>query len=135
MPAVSWTPPGARRRRITIQQQSATTRTSMGFLSNAWTDVVTTSAKVEGKMVTRFVKVGVDSQPVPYAMYLINIRFQPGTTILRGMRVVDPATSGTGNADAVQHYYLIQDVIDVEERHRELNLFCSQIPAPTAEEQ
>lgn len=130
--ATKWTPPGERRRRITIQQEAASSTTALGFLSGgtSWAPVLTTWAKVTARMVTAPVgAVGASEQPILRALSLVNIRYAPGVAILPGMRVVesDPASNGAT--------YLIQNVQDVEERHRELILFCSQVPATTAENQ
>lgn len=124
MPTQQWTPAGARRRHITIQQQSTATKTAMGFLKNSWADVLSTSAKVTVRPVTNAAAVGPSQEPITRNSYILNIRYAPSITILPGMRVKDDTA-----------YYLIQSVADVEERHRELNLFCTQIPAPAAEEQ
>lgn len=122
----TWTAPGARRRQITIQQQATTGKTTMGFLSNTWSDVLTTWAAVTVRPVTGLASVGPSQQPVVRNLYILNIRYVPGIAILPGMRVVE------SDGGAV---YLIQSTADVQERHRELNLMCSQIPAPAAEEQ
>ncbi|MGZ6361771.1 MAG: phage head closure protein [Ktedonobacterales bacterium] len=124
MANTTWTPSGERRRRVTIQQQNSATRTGMGFLTNAWTDVLTTWAKVTPRQLTALVTVGASQEPIIKNTYAINIRYAPSITILPGMRVTDGSS-----------YYLIQSVTDVQERRRELNLMCSQIPAPAAMEQ
>lgn len=126
-PATSWTPPGARRRHITIQQQDTSSKTAMGFLKPTWTDVLTTWASVRPKTMVTFAAVGkvAGDQPMVRNLYEVNIRYVPSVTILPGMRVVEPDGA----------VYLIQSVADVEQRHRELSLACSQIPAPAAEEQ
>jgi head-tail adaptor len=121
--ATTWTAPGERRRKVTIQRQSTGTRTGMGFLPGAWADVLTTWAKVTVKNMTAFAAV-IGGEPVSKNLFLLNIRFPPGIDILSGMRVAD----GTD-------FYRIQNVTDVDERHRELILTCSQIPDPAAETQ
>lgn len=129
MPATSWTDPGARRRQITIQQQSTTSKTALGFLTNTWTDVLTTWAAVTPKQMVTFAataQVGVSAQPIVRNLYLVNIRYVPSTPILPGMRVIE------SDGGAV---YLIQVVVDVEQRHREWNLTCAEIPAPAAQAQ
>lgn len=125
MATQTWTPAGERRRRVTIQQQSTASKTAMGFLTNTWTDVLTTWAKVTARPVTTLATVGASQEPITRNTYTLNIRYAPSIAILPGMRVVD----GSGV------YYLIQSIVDVQERHRELNLMCSQIPAPAAQEQ
>lgn len=129
MPGTKWTPPGERRRKITIQQQATATKTTAGFLKNAWTDVLTTWAAVKVKHLYQFAKAGASEQPIPHAAYILNIRFPPSTAILPGMRVVETDPTAQGAT------YLIQSVADVDQMHRELDLFCSQIPAPAAQEQ
>lgn len=119
-----WTPVGDRRRKVVIQQQSTGTRTGMGFLPGTWSTVLTTWAKVTVRAMSTFASPGAVQEPITKAVYILNIRYAPSTPILNGMRVTD----GTA-------YYLIQNVQDVDERHRELNLYCSQIPAPMAENQ
>ena len=121
-----WTPPGARRRHITIQQQQTATgtRTGLGFLPGTWSTVLTTWAKVTVRQVYSFAAAGPTQEPIAKALYLLNIRYVPRVAILAGMRIQDGA-----------NYYLVQNVVDVDELHRELTLFCSQIPASTAEEQ
>lgn len=123
--ATTWTPTGARRRKITIQQQS-TTKTALGFLSSTWTDVLTTWAAVSVRPVTTLASVGTSQQPIIRNSYVVNIRYVPSITILPGMRI----TESDGGA-----VYLIQSTVDPEERHRELVLFCSQVPAPAAQEE
>lgn len=120
----SWTPAGERRRRVTIQQQNSASKTAMGFLTGAWTDVLTTWAKVTPRTVTTLAQVGASQEPIIKNTYAINIRYAPSISILPGMHVVDGSS-----------VYLIQSVVDVQELHRELNLMCSQIPAPAAQEQ
>lgn len=119
-----WTQPGERRRKVTIQQQSASSKTAMGFLSNSWSTVLTTWAKVTTRQMSTFAASGATLEPLAKAVYLLNIRYPPSTQITAGMRVQDGSAT-----------YQIQNVVDVNELHRELTLFCSQIPAPTAEEQ
>lgn len=122
----NWTPSGARRRKVTIQKQSASPLTGMGFLAAAWTNVLSTWASVTVRQQTSLVSVGASQEPVIVGTYILNVRYVPSVPILRGMRVVE------SDGGAV---YLIQQVQDVDERHRELNLFCSQVPAPTQQEQ
>lgn len=115
---------GKLRRPVTIQQQSTASKTTMGFLTNAWTDVLSTWAAVTVRTMTSLVTVGTSQEPVTKNTYILTIRYAPSTPILAGMRVKDGS-----------NYFLIQSVGDKDERHRELTLFCSQIPAPSAEEQ
>lgn len=122
-PHSQWTQPGHRRRKITIAEQTTGTRTGMGFLPGVWVDVLDTWALVTPRpLFTNAATQG--EEPIVRAVYLLNIRYNPSVAILPGMRVTD------GSA-----YYLIQNVVDVDERHREWNLYCSQIPAPAAENQ
>lgn len=132
-----WTQPGERRRKIVIQQENVTgagTRTTSGygFLAGGtanWSTVLTTWAKVTPRPMSSYAASGPADEPMVRAVYVLNIRYVPNVAILPGMRVVeqDPAsTSAT---------YLIQNVVDRDEMHREYDLFCSQIPAPAAETQ
>lgn len=122
----TWTSAGARRRKVTIQQQ-ATTKTAMGFPGNgAWSDVLVTWASVTPIIKPVLVQVHASQEPVILKTYKANIRYVASITVLPGMRLVETDGGAT---------YLIQQVEDVEERHRELNLFCSQVPAPAAQEQ
>ncbi len=121
----TWTPTGARRRKITIQQQSST-KTAMGFLTSTWADVLTTWAAVTPHAVTSMATAGASQQPMIANTYAVNIRYAPSVTIKPGMRVVESDGGAT---------YLIQSITDPEERHRELVLMCSQVPAPAAQEQ
>ena len=121
--ANKWTPLGARRRKVTIQTQSAGSRTGMGFLPGTWSTVLTTWAKVTVRQLFSYATVS-GQEPIGKAVFILNIRYPPSIRILIGMRVSDGAAS-----------YLIQNVQDVDELHREINLFCSEIPAPAAQEQ
>lgn len=127
MAGTTWTPSAARRRKITIQSESSST-TTLGFMGagGTWNAVATEWAAVKVRQQTTLVQVGASQQPVIVATYIVNIRYVPSITILRGMRVVEADGGAT---------YLIQQVQDVDERHRELNLFCSQVPAPTQQTQ
>jgi hypothetical protein len=121
-----WTGPGARRRHVTIQSQ-ATTKTAMGFPGNgAWSDVLDTWASVVPVIKPVLMQVHASQEPIIMKTYRANIRYVASVTILPGMRLVEYDGGAT---------YLIQQVEDVEERHRELNLFCSQVPAPAQQEQ
>lgn len=125
MSGTQWTPVGARRRHVTIAQQSTSSKTTLGFLAGAAgiTTVLTTWAKVTVKQVTLLAAVQ-DDQPLTKALYILNIRYPPSIAILPGMHVTDGATT-----------YIIQNVVDVEERHRELNLFCAFVPTAAAPNQ
>lgn len=126
MATTQWTHPGERRRHVTIQQQSMGSTTHLGFLSGsggALTTVLTTWAKVTVKQVPTLATVQGD-QPLTRALYILNIRYAPSTPILPGMHVTDGAIT-----------YVIQNVVDVDERHRELNLFCALVPTAAAPNQ
>lgn len=131
MPGTKWTPPGERRRQIIIQQES-TAKNTGGFLSGTWTNVATTWASIVPRVSKSAIAiVDASNQPIVRMYYEVNIRYIPGLTILPGMRIVEQASSVSG-AGAT---YVIQAVMDVEERHRELSLFCTQVPATAAETQ
>lgn len=116
---------GKLRRPVTIQQQNSASRTGMGFLTNAWTEVLRTWAAVQVRPVTTLSQViGAEQQPIIKNTYTLTIRYAPSTTILPGMRVVDGS-----------NYYLIQSVGNVDERNQQLALYCSQTPAPASPEQ
>lgn len=132
-----WTSPGARRRKVILQQEIAAgtgAKTALGFLAGGtanWTTVQTVWACITPKQVMSLPAVGASDQPRVWTQYLINIRYIPGVAILPGMRVVeqDPAVTVNGAT------YVITSVVDVDERHRELTLYCWQAPATASPNQ
>lgn len=135
MAKTTWIAPGERRRQITIQQEPTATKTALGFLASGggtWTDVVTTWAKIDQYVSKKgAATVGASNEPMIAMYYEVNIRYVPGVSILPGMRVVEQSSTVSGSGAT----YRIQAVVDVEQRHRELHLSCTQIPATAAETQ
>ncbi len=102
--------PGDLRHRITIQQKSIT-KDSEGIPSETWPDFATAWAAIEPLQGREFFSAQAVNAQVTTR---IRIRYLAG--ICPTMRV----SYGT-------HIYDIQVVIDVEERHRELQLMCQEV--------
>jgi SPP1 family predicted phage head-tail adaptor len=83
-------------------------------------DVLTTWAAVEPRK-TNPLLAALAGQTMPRMRFEVTLRYPPSISIVAGMRIADGG-----------RYYLIQNVSDMEERHRELRLECEDVPAPGA---
>lgn len=114
---------GQLRRKLTVQERSATVD-SYGFATTdaggAWRDVLTTWGAVTVRQQTVVLAV-LAGQVMPTSAYVITLRYPPSVSIVSGMRVVDGGRA-----------YTIENVVDVDERHRTLTLYCVEAPAPGA---
>lgn len=111
---------GLLRRKLTIQQRPAS-QDAYGFNSvdaSAWTTVLTTWGQVKVRQGSAYMA-ALAGQITPVATYLITLRYPPSISILAGMRVVDGS-----------NIYVVQNVVDVDERHRTLTLYATMVPAP-----
>jgi len=104
-------PAGLLIHQITIQAPSST-RDSYGQLGNTWSTILTTLAAIQGTSSLTFKFSFQNSTLASNATDCITIRY-PSFNITPGMQVVFGDQS-----------YLIQDVDDVNRRHRVLVLAC-----------
>lgn len=110
---------GQLRRKLTIQQRPSG-QDVYGFENGGWSVVLTTWGHVAQRQVSTFMQ-SLAGQTVPTNQYVITLRYPPSIAIKAGMQVVDGAA-----------VYLIQNVVDVDERHRTLTLYATMVPAPGA---
>lgn len=103
------------RRRVTLQQKGQMVDPD-GFPSNdAWVDVATVWAAVEPQTLRAHEFVGAAANVVE-KIVRVRIRYRPGVT--ESMRVVYNG-----------RVFRIEAVVDEEERHRELQLYCREVEA------
>ena len=106
---------GAYRKRITIQQKATVSHTGLGTPQTVEKPVVKSWAKISRLHGQNFVMTG---QVVGDASDFVEMRYQPG--IEEGMQVVySPALGKPRTLD-------INAVIDFDERHVKLYLFCTE---------
>lgn len=112
---------GRLRRKITIQQRAAGTD-QYGGPPPTWNDVLTTWGDVQPKAQNALLA-AIAGQAMPRLQYAVTLRYPPTISIKAGMRVLDVQANRT---------LLIHQVVDTDERHRMLTLFCNEEPAPGA---
>lgn len=113
---------GMMRRRLTIQQSTNTADGNAG-LTQTWNDLLTVFGALTSWKASE-ITVGAQIQPVVWAKFLI--RYQPGTRVTAGMRVVDNDPNGSANTT-----YTIFSALDPDGTQRQLELTCQQIIAGT----
>lgn len=106
---------GRLRHRVTIQERTGDAN-AYNEPADTWTDVVTLSAGVEPISGREFFA----SQQVHGTVsHRITLRYYAGVTIKHRVKWTDPATS-------VARIFDINAVIDRDERHRSLELMCTE---------
>jgi SPP1 family predicted phage head-tail adaptor len=110
--------PGTLRHSVTIQSPS-TTRDAFNQPGTTWTSILTTRASIESTASLTFKFSFQNSTLASNATDVITIRC-PAVTIKPGMQIVF--------GDQV---YTIQDVDDVQRRHRKLVMACVGIDTPS----
>lgn len=113
---------GTLRRKLTIQQRPAS-QDAYGFNSvdaSAWTTVLTTWGHIQVRQGSAMMAAQA-GQIMPVETFIITLRYPPSIAILAGMRVLDGSNT-----------YVVQNVVDVDERHRTLTLYATMVPAPGA---
>ncbi|GAB6171997.1 hypothetical protein JCM15765_14750 [Paradesulfitobacterium aromaticivorans] len=103
----------AQNKRITLQQKTKTPD-GQGGNTEAWSDLVTVWASIKTpKSQANWNREQAAEQSRQNTEYEFNIRYRNGVTdelrVKYGTRI-----------------FTIQSVIDVDERHREINLYCSE---------